>query len=386
MNSQSTALFDVDALLAPISSEQPCGDDTRDDASPASPYFSLKDLRHQARALERQQLADEELLPIPQWQQLSRAIPAVLEERSKDLEFVAWYIESLCREAGFNGLAQGFDLARVMIEQHWDQLYPLPDEEGLSSRMAPLVGLNGSDGEGTLVQPILSIPLFFSSALGSFATWHCEQAAEVKRLDGDRAQQRIRTGAASPDAVQQAVGETPIEQLQATSIAIETAIDAWALLTTAMDQVMADNPPPTTHIRKTLERCKSVLMHHAGDRLAAAQAEQDVADQLGDDTGSESGPGSDPAMAPGGGTISGRSESVRVTIASRQQALKQLRQLADFFRQTEPHSPVSYAIGQALRWSELSLPELMQELIEDANARAGFSRITGVPPAETKKP
>ncbi|HET8705621.1 MAG TPA: hypothetical protein VFM46_04885, partial [Pseudomonadales bacterium] len=65
-------------------------------------------------------------------------------------------------------------------------------------------------------------------------------------------------------------------------------------------------------------------------------------------------------------------------LQSRQQALAQLREIARFFRQTEPHSPISYAVEKAIRWGELSLQELISELIPDDGARSTFSMMTGV--------
>ena len=375
MITEDASIFKIDSLLADISPEFPCGDDTRDDASPQSPYFNLKDLRNQARALERQILAEDDLPQIQHWKQLAGEIPAVLAERSKDLEFVAWYIEALCREYGFPGLAQGFDLARLYIETHWANLHPQPDEEGLSTRIAPLVGLNGTDGEGTLIQPILSIPLFTCPSFGSYATWHAEQVAEVSRMDNSKAQQRIKAGAASPDELAQAVRETPIDLLLETHQAITDAQNAFAALSDTMDEVMAGEPQPTTNIRKALERCKSTLMHQAGEQIERALAKRKTAEEAitSESETQESATGAAATV-----------DAIQVAIQSRSQALEQLRQLSDFFRQTEPHSPVSYAINQAIRWSELSLPELMQELIADSGAREGFCRITGVPTPETQ--
>lgn len=377
MITQVSALFDTGILLADISSELPCGDDTREDSSPHSPYFNLKDLRNQARALERQVLADDEILQVPQWKQLAEEIPGILAERSKDLEFVAWYVEALCREHGFSGLAQGFDLARLVIETHWDQVYPLPDEEGASTRIAPLVGLNGIDGEGTLVQPILSVPLFLSPALGHFATWHAEQAAEVNRLDETRAKSRIKAGAVPPEDLAQAVRETPLEALLDACEGIEAAQVAFAALSDAMDKAMGGEPQPTTNIRKALERCKSVLMHNAGEQIEHARAKAVVTGTAQPDR-ADFDPGAEALVSTG-------LDPVQVAVQSRGQALEQLRRLSDFFRQTEPHSPVSYAISQAIRWSELSLPELMRELIADNGAREGFCRVTGVPSSESQE-
>ena len=377
MDSRDFSLFDASALLDPIAEQHPCGDDTREDASPLSPYFTLKDVRNQARALERQVLANDEVIQVPQWKQLAEEIPMILGERSKDLEFVAWYIEALCREHGFLGLAEGFELARQMLERHWDQLHPKPDEEGMATRIAPLVGLNGIDGDGTLVQPILSIPLFSSANYGTYAAWHAEQAAEINRLDADKAQQRIRSGAVSPDDLAQAVRETPVPDLVRLHQELKRAQTAFAELSDTMDRVMDGEPQPTTKIRKALEQCASVLAHHAGEVIDQALAAQAAG---AEDQGVESGTAE--GDAPLGQAGAGQVDPVDVAIRSRNQAIGQLRELSEFFRKTEPHSPVSYVINQAIRWSELSLPELMQELITDSGAREGFCRVTGVPRPE----
>ena len=50
-------------------------------------------------------------------------------------------------------------------------------------------------------------------------------------------------------------------------------------------------------------------------------------------------------------------------IASRDQAIKLLQKIADFFYKTEPHSPVSYSIKQSIRWTKMNLPELLEELL-----------------------
>lgn len=381
MTDQTAHLLDIPALLADISQDSPCGDDTREDASPASPYFTLKDLRSQARALERQVLADDEVVQVPQWREMAREIPVQLTERTKDLEYVAWLTEALCREHGFVGLADGFMLARELLLNHWDNLYPTPDEEGLDTRIAPLVGLNGLETEGTLIQPILSVPLFQSDNGGSYAAWHAEQAAEVGRLDEDRARNRIKSGAASPDDLQAAVASTPVEELASTREAIHRAQQAFSELSDVMDEVMGE-PQPTTNIRQALDRCLAVLSHHAGARIdewTRKHAPEAVVDTgPADDT--EAGEEAVADAAP-----RQKVDPVQVAIDSRADALAELRRLSDFFLKTEPHSPVSYAIRQAVRWSELSLPELMQELIDDGGARSGFYRLTGVPAPEPRE-
>lgn len=383
MSEEYISQLPMDRLLADISESSPCGDDTREDASPASPYFTLKDLRNQARAQERQVFSDDEPPQIPQWRQLMEEIPEVLETRSKDLEFVAWLIEALCRERGFDGLTDGFNLARELIENFWGQIYPLPDEEGQETRIAPLVGLNGLDGEGTLIKPIISVPLFFDGdGSTSYATWHAEQAADVARLDSARAEARIRSGAMSLEVLEKAVRETPTEHLVTMRLSIERCKSAFAALSDTMDQAMEGDLQPTSNIRKALDRCQLALNHHAGQRIddyLAAHAPAQESQEVAETGASEAASGV--ALAAEGQRV----DPVKVAIESRKDALVQLRKLSEFFHRTEPHSPVSYAILRAVRWSELSLPELMDELISDQGARDGFFKLTGVPAPEQQE-
>jgi predicted component of type VI protein secretion system len=71
--------------------------------------------------------------------------------------------------------------------------------------------------------------------------------------------------------------------------------------------------------------------------------------------------------------------SVQETLQSRKAALNLLSKLAEFFRKTEPHSPISYSLQQAIRWADLSLPELLEELVP-ANAREEVRLRVGAPP------
>ncbi|MCF2848419.1 hypothetical protein NH514_14315 [Pseudoalteromonas sp. ACER1] len=71
-------------------------------------------------------------------------------------------------------------------------------------------------------------------------------------------------------------------------------------------------------------------------------------------------------------------------INSRENAINKLQEIAQFFRKTEPHSPMSYTIEQVIRWSELSLPELLNELITDSDARTGYFKLSGIKVSETE--
>src|SRR5690606_6563865 len=151
-------LIDFELLIEAVDPANPAGVDPRTDISPTSQYYQFKDRRGQARANERALLAEEEdfLALASDWRPLAEKLPNVLCTEVKDLEYSAWLIEALCRTHGFTGLAVGFKTTRLLIENFWQHLYPLPDEDGMEVRIAPLIGLNGYEGDGALITPIRS--------------------------------------------------------------------------------------------------------------------------------------------------------------------------------------------------------------------------------------
>ena len=70
--------------------------------------------------------------------------------------------------------------------------------------------------------------------------------------------------------------------------------------------------------------------------------------------------------SPGMISLSARNASSRVSIA-------------DFFRRNEPHSPIPFALEQAVRWGQMPLPQLLRELIPDDGSRQNFFKLTGIP-------
>ena len=62
-------------------------------------------------------------------------------------------------------------------------------------------------------------------------------------------------------------------------------------------------------------------------------------------------------------------------LQSRAAALAQLRQVADYFRRTEPHSPVAYLADKAAAWGEQPLHVWLRGVVKD---EAAFAHIEGL--------
>jgi len=365
----SAEVLDFETLLRPLPGDNPAGQDIRSDWSPTSVYYKIKDGRSTARAIERQQLIDPEgaAEQRPDWSPVLELGPQILSEMSKDLEITAWLIEALVRKHGFAGLRDGFRLARELVDNFWDHLYPLPDEEdGLRARVAALTGLNGDDAEGTLIAPISNIPITEPGSQDAFSTWHYEQAASLESIDDpDRRAQRIEQGAVSLQLFDRGVAESSPDYFRNLLDDIDAAETEFGKLCERLDELCGSNiAPPSSNIRNAMARAREIVENITKNLFAEGDAEGDQSDEV---TGAEG----------EAGAVSGARK-----IAAREDAFRTLLQVADFFRRTEPHAPISYLLEQAVRWGKMPLPELLTELIPDESSRDHLFRLVGIRPPE----
>ncbi|MGI1678145.1 MAG: type VI secretion system protein TssA [Cellvibrionaceae bacterium] len=354
----------MNELLAPI--DGGVGTDLRSDISPASSYQVLRDARTLARNNERTALANGETsyFSLPDWKKILEIAPNVLATESKDVDVVAWYVEALTRCYGFDGIAAGFTLASQMIIQYGENLFPVPDEDGVSTQLASLIGLNGYGGEGALIAPIKSIPLTEGSIPGPLAAWQCEQVFDIERIgDLEKREARLKQGGVSRDQLNQIVAETTDAFIHKIQSDIEASITAFESFQAAVDNYCRDDPQPSAKILDSLKDCQQVLTYIAGDRLKREEVimENEETENVNGNGKSHSNSGFTDAL-----------------INDRQDALRLLRDIADFFRKTEPHSPISYSVEQIIRWSGMSLTDLIQELIPDESARKKYQNLSGI--------
>src|SRR5207249_2912859 len=120
-------------------------------------------------------------------------------------------------------------------------------------------------------------------------------------------------------------------------------------------------PPAAENIRAALEACLERVAGLAGESVGQ-----------GDEEGA---PGEGSGLAGGGG------KGVAVgSIGSREDAFKALLKVSEYFRRAEPHSPISYALEQAVRWGRMSLPELLKDLVPDEAVLSTMFLRTGIVP------
>lgn len=366
----SPDVLDFDALLRPIAADQPTGPDLRADQSPTSPYYQIKDARASARAAERAGVLDESGRPsIPmEWQTVLRLAPQVLAAKSKDLEVVAWLVEALVRLHGFAGLRDGFRLAHGFVRDFWDGLYPTPDEDGIATRVAPLVGLNGGEAEGTLAAPIALAPITEEGEHGTFGLWRYSRVRELQRTGNDAGAAAVGT----VDQFENTVRATSPEFFRCLVGDVDAALEHFAQLTAVLDEKCGAESPPSSALRGTLQEARQTIVH-VMSTIAGVMPDADVAGEPAAADGPAAAAEPQAAVA-----AASRPAAAAGEIRTREDAFRVLSRAADWFRDNEPHSPLSSLLYQAVRWGKLPLRQLIEELIPDSGARDHFGLLTGL--------
>jgi type VI secretion system protein ImpA len=359
----SPNIIDFDKLFAPIEGDSPAGSDVRQDISPLSKYQAIKTARSAARAAERKGMHDGDSTEADEyWRKIITLAPEILSTQSKDLEIASWLTEALIRRHGFQGLRDAFKLIEGLIIHFWDGVFPLPDEDGMDTRTSSLAGLNGEDGEGVLIAPIRKVPI--TEGHISYSFWQYQQALDVNRSADEaiRVSKMEKLGF-SLEEIEKVVNESSSEFYVNLLDDITDAIVAYKNIGAQLEQRCHSNEvPPTRKIIAILEECRGAISHIGKHKLPVAVVE--TIQEL--DSTSATGVQSAKIMVTSG------------AINSREAAFAQLREIAKYFRTTEPHSPVSYVIEKAVKWGNMPLNELMIELISDPSSRKHYSELTGV--------
>lgn len=365
----SPAVIDIEHLLKPIAGELPTGSDPREDASPLSTYQVIKTARYAARDAEKNNLYNEGNSDADEhWRKIISEAPKLLAEQAKDLDVATWYTEALTRRYGFSGLRDAFQLIEGLVSQYWDNLYPMPDEDGIETRVAQLAGLNGKSSDGVLIAPIRRIPITEGYTPGPFAFYQYQQAIELERTSNEDAREaKAEKLGFTLATIEQAVAATSSDFFVDLLEDIAQAVSSCRNLERLFEGYCGrDDAPSMRALVNVLEECSSAVNHLAKHLLPLPVEE--VAETASGDTQDTT----------SGKTAGGAKNVVVEAINSREVAFKQLLEIAQFFKKTEPHSPVSHALEKAVKWGNMALEELIVELIPDEAARKHFTMLTGV--------
>ncbi len=393
--------MDVEVLLSPIAAHSPCGEDM----SFSNEFDQIAEMRR-ADDPSLDQGAWVTALKQADWPGVARQCSDLLRTRTKDLRLALWLTEAQALTEGHRGLAEGLKLCAALCQQHWAELHPLPEGGDMEERIGNIAWLLQR-----LVTLAPGLPVTHSRKGERFSLRDLAHARlhDAKAGDGPSASASTSSAGATtaPDGgppltaarFRQALADTPATQLRSTFAAQQDAQAALLRWQAVVDKPLGQDGPSFVAAREALAQVTHELgrllrdvgvapavvggvpgdsasaLETSPQRMAegAAHAEGDAAQRTANLTS---------AHAPG---IKGNSGTLRAP-HTRGEALQQLREVAAFFRQTEPHSPVAYLAEKAVKWGDMPLHQWLQEVVKDSGAMGHLNELLGLPGADGEGP
>lgn len=337
-------MFNLEQLLHPVSAVSPCGGDIT--------FSQELDAIARARQHDDPSLDQGEwvtALKEADWPFVATRCEQLIASHSKDLRVAVWLAEAHAKTRHFRGLGDGYALLAGLCDRYWDGLFPLAEEGDHEQRIGNLYWLLSRTPQLVREMPLTA------GADGQFALQDFDAARQ--RAAASQAQDGTEQGW-SASRYDEAV---PLAQMEAarqkTTRAFSDALLADAqycmqsllALERSADARFGTDGPSFRAARDALENA----IHF----IAPLAPEADLA-------------GTPAAAGPAGGSGG--------AIVQRQQALEQLRLVADFFRRTEPHSPVAYLAERAASWGELPLHLWLRAVVKDQGTLAQLDEMLGM--------
>lgn len=350
-----SAPLDHAALLAPLLAPLPGHSSTGEDMSFSTEFDALDEARREDDpSLDQGEWVTT--LKVADWRRVIDIATNLLTQRTKDLRVAARYAEANGRLHGFGGLAEGLQLAAGLLDAYPDTLHPLPEGGDAEERAGAL---------GWLIQRALDVlktaPLLQGD--GSALSWDDHERARAAGARGEDSEPHEH--AALAVAWDAAARSTPLSRLDATRDALDALDQAIRALDRAADTVLGADAPSFRLLRELHER-----IHHLVSRLIL---------ERGGNTGAlvSQAPANDAPAHTAHAPVTHHAPR-QAGAMTRADAVAMLTQVAEYFRQTEPHSPVAYLADKAASWANMPLHDWLRQVVKDDSALAHIDELLGV--------
>ncbi|MCU0788950.1 MAG: type VI secretion system protein TssA [Verrucomicrobia bacterium] len=321
-------------LLKPVTDDNPCGDDLSYD-----PAFQELDVLMKGKPETQFSSAEP-----PDWAKLYKQCQELLG-RSKDLRIVTTLCLAAVKVDGLPGLKEGFTVLKELLANFWEPVHPRLDPEDDNdptqrvNAIAALAMPRGTYGDPMrFLERLHEVPLTNSVQLGRFSL------ADLERAESGQAGE----GAAGVDQIEAAFRDTNAEELAALSATTDTLLELVnqidSVLTEAVGAGRAASLDALTAELKELKKC--------------------LAPYAGTDTASDAAAPAETAGVAASG--SGGAKAISGEIQSRQDVVRMLDKICDYYARHEPSSPVPSVLRRAQRLSDKGFLEIIKDLCPEA--------------------
>lgn len=313
--------LDLEELLAPVSEEAPAGPDLAYDVERAEIEQAFE------TSVSVDTTGAEGAVVDVEWRRVIELI-AAQAAKTKDI----WLAVYLCRAAARSGrldlLETGAGFLAGLLDRYWDTVHPQLEEYGFQGRKGPCDSLTRI---GEFLGPLRRVPLLQHPRFGSFSGADFE---------------RFHTGAEAEDGYalfRTALQDTPDEDLHAVAARLDAIAAALrnvdAVLMARADGDTGTNFKPTYDLLALLKQ--SVLA------FSTVQTEPEIEPAAAGEA--------EPRPASNAPMVAGRVES-------REDVIRALDAVADYYRRKEPASPVPLVLRRARDWVNLDFLAVLEDI------------------------
>lgn len=345
-------MHELEDLLAPISDSRPCGWDLA--------FSTEYDRIQEARRSDDPTLEQGEWitdLKSADWPSVFAQSARLLQQRTKDLQLAVWFTEAAVRTRGLRGLALGYRTVAGLCDRYWDALYPSAEEDGdHEQRIGNIRWLLTHSPTWLKEIPIAQ------GAQGRYGQIHFDMAHSRSNAE----EVAESHGLPPLEALETMRRNTPHNFYRELMEAIPDCQEALKKLEASVDARLGIDGPSFSAAHDQLLHLDNLVRRFARE----AGMLLDCGDEVSQD-GGDTAPTSE-------GATQAAVPSFNAQPNSRKEALMQLRRVAEFFRRTEPHSPVAYLADKAARWGEMPLHIWLKRVIKDDSTLAQVEELLDV--------
>ena len=341
---------DVQELLQPVPGANPAGSSLR--------YEGTYDRISESRREDDPKLSQgiyKATLKRADWSNVESICVEALTTRTKDLQIAGWLLEAWLHLHGFGGAARGLRLMAGLCDQFWDHLYPEIESGDLEGRIAPFDWI-----EQKLTLKLKQIPLTTpdekSGESYSYVDWESACHFENLAMKDPRAlQEALAKINPSVATFRAAVASTDRAYYGELVEDLADAIEACVLVQQVLDEKCGKEAPGLRQFKEALSAIQHLILQDLHSRPTDAEADEELSPAPAAETEIElwsNGP-----------------------IRSRADAYRRLSEVADYLLRTEPHSPTPYLVKRAVEWGNMSLPELLQQIVRNEGELTEIDRL-----------
>ncbi|MGL5720034.1 MAG: type VI secretion system protein TssA [Alphaproteobacteria bacterium] len=362
----------LEKALSPLSQERPCGVSLRYDPF----YDAIREARRNEDPLLPQGVWESETKKAD-WGQVSNLCLQGLLESSKDLQLMAWLLESWTALEGIDGLARGLQWLRRLSETFWTSLHPELDEDGASLRIASYVWLDDKLPQ-ILLTLAISKPEKGNLRAFSLAEWFASQRLETisrKQTDPEEFLKQAveEKGEASPQSVWRSIRATPLVFYQQLKEKMTHALDELQALEDFLKTMLQGMKPSDLPSFFALHKQLNQIISLCDQWGAVTYPVQHLKKTLLEDQPS---PENFEILPNEPGIYDENSEKLgEPRASSKQEMLETLKTISDALIKEDPNSPLSLLLKQAILWRDKNFMDLFELFREDSQSFQSIMKL-----------